>query len=145
MFFDTVRGIVAGSDKALYIDTDIAQQTADWIDPLSSGFTATGAAWNTNGTYLSGQSQRKKEFSHGTNKNKRNRRVDDRNNFPHNAQEDSSCFRTNAYSGAFRRFGADPVMESAQADTTPPYEFSFRSGVEQDSDGNWITVNSVGP
>ena len=41
--------------------------------------------------------------------------------------------------------GADPVMESAQADTTPPYEFSFRSGVEQDSDGNWITVNSVGP
>ena len=41
--------------------------------------------------------------------------------------------------------GADPVMESAQADTTPPYEFSFRSGVEQDSDGNWMTVNSVGP
>ena len=35
--FDTVRGIVAGSDKALFIDTDIAQQTADWIDPLSSG------------------------------------------------------------------------------------------------------------
>ena len=41
--------------------------------------------------------------------------------------------------------GADPVMESAQADTTPPYEFSFRSGVEQDSNGNWMTVNSVGP
>ncbi len=41
--------------------------------------------------------------------------------------------------------GADPVMESAQADTTPPYEYSFRSGVEQDSDGNWMTVNSVGP
>ena len=41
--------------------------------------------------------------------------------------------------------GADPVMESAQADTTPPYEFSFRSGVAQDSDGNWMTVNSVGP
>ena len=60
-------------------------------------------------------------------------------------KKDSTCFRTNAYSGAFRRFGADPVMESAQADTTPPYEFSFRSGVEQDSDGNWITVNSVGP
>ena len=31
--------------------------------------------------------------------------------------------------------GADPVMESAQADTTPPYEYSFRSGVEQDSNG----------
>lgn len=41
--------------------------------------------------------------------------------------------------------GADPVMESAQATTTPPYEFSFRSGVAQDSDGNWMTVNSVGP
>ena len=27
--------------------------------------------------------------------------------------------------------GADPVMESAEADTTPPYEFSFRSGVEK--------------
>ena len=41
--------------------------------------------------------------------------------------------------------GADSVMESAQADTTAPYEFSFRSGVAQDSDGNWMTVNSVGP
>ena len=41
--------------------------------------------------------------------------------------------------------GADPVMESAQATVTPPYEFSFRSGVAQDSDGNWMTVNSVGP
>ena len=41
--------------------------------------------------------------------------------------------------------GADAVTESAQADATPPYEFSFRSGVEQDSNGNWITVNSVGP
>ena len=41
--------------------------------------------------------------------------------------------------------GADPVMESAQADTAPPYEYSFRSGVAQDSDGNWMTVNSVGP
>ena len=41
--------------------------------------------------------------------------------------------------------GADPVMESAQAKTTPPYEFSFMSGVEKNSDGNWMTVNSVGP
>ena len=41
--------------------------------------------------------------------------------------------------------GADPVVESAQADITPPYEYSFRSGVEQDSNGNWMTVNSVGP
>jgi hypothetical protein len=29
--------------------------------------------------------------------------------------------------------------------TTAPYEYSFRSGVAQDSDGNWMTVNSVGP
>ena len=41
--------------------------------------------------------------------------------------------------------GADAVTESAEADATPPYEYSFRSGVEQDSDDNWITVNSVGP
>ena len=41
--------------------------------------------------------------------------------------------------------GADAVTESAEADATPPYEYSFRSGVAQDSDGNWITVNSVGP
>ena len=41
--------------------------------------------------------------------------------------------------------GADAVTESAEADATAPYEYSFRSGVAQDSDGNWITVNSVGP
>ena len=41
--------------------------------------------------------------------------------------------------------GADAVTESAKADATPPYEYSFQSGVAQDSDGNWITVNSVGP
>ena len=41
--------------------------------------------------------------------------------------------------------GADAVTESAEADATPPYEYSFRSGVAQDSNDNWITVNSVGP
>ena len=41
--------------------------------------------------------------------------------------------------------GADVVTESAEADATAPYEYSFRSGVEQDSNGNWMTVNSVGP
>ena len=41
--------------------------------------------------------------------------------------------------------GADPVMEGAAASYTLPYEFSYQSGVEQDSDGNWMTVNSVGP
>ena len=41
--------------------------------------------------------------------------------------------------------GADPVMEGAAASYTLPYQFSYQSGVEQDSDGNWVTVYSVGP
>lgn len=49
--FDTVRGIVSGNDAALFLNSNAAQQSADWIDPLSSGFTVTGAAWST-GTYL---------------------------------------------------------------------------------------------
>tara|TARA_R100001443_G_scaffold3451_3_gene10738 strand:+ start:2171 stop:4057 length:1887 start_codon:yes stop_codon:yes gene_type:complete len=49
--FDTVRGIVSGNDGGLFLNANTAQQSADWIDPLSSGFTVTGAAWST-GTYL---------------------------------------------------------------------------------------------
>jgi hypothetical protein len=41
--------------------------------------------------------------------------------------------------------GADPVFEGPAATTTGPYEFSFRSGVEQNEDGQWFTVYSVGP
>lgn len=41
--------------------------------------------------------------------------------------------------------GADPVFEGPAATTTGPYEFSFRSGVEQDADGKWFTVYAVGP
>jgi hypothetical protein len=41
--------------------------------------------------------------------------------------------------------GADPVFEGPQATTTPPYEFSYKSGVTQDADGKWFTVYSVGP
>jgi hypothetical protein len=41
--------------------------------------------------------------------------------------------------------GADIVFEGPQATTTPPYEFSFRSGVEQQADGKWYTKYSVGP
>jgi hypothetical protein len=43
------------------------------------------------------------------------------------------------------QLGADPVFEGPQATVTPPYEYSYRSGVEQDSEGNWTTVYSVGP
>lgn len=41
--------------------------------------------------------------------------------------------------------GADVVFEGPQATTTAPYEFSFRSGVEQMSDGKWYTKYAVGP
>lgn len=43
------------------------------------------------------------------------------------------------------QLGADPVLEAPAVSVTPPYEYSYRSGVEQDADGNWTTVNSVGP
>lgn len=41
-------------------------------------------------------------------------------------------------------FGGDVVLEGPQATTTPPYEFSYRNGVEQ-IDGKWYTKYSVGP
>lgn len=40
--------------------------------------------------------------------------------------------------------GADVVFEGPQATTTPPYEFSYRDGVQQ-VDGKWYTKYSVGP
>ena len=40
--------------------------------------------------------------------------------------------------------GCDVVFEGPQATTTPPYEFSYRNGVEQ-IDGKWYTKYSVGP
>lgn len=40
--------------------------------------------------------------------------------------------------------GCDVVLEGPQATTTPPYEFSYRNGVEQ-IDGKWYTKYSVGP
>ena len=49
--FDTVRGIVSGSDKALFLDNTSAQQTADWLDPSSTGFIVDGPNWGT-GTYV---------------------------------------------------------------------------------------------
>ncbi len=41
--------------------------------------------------------------------------------------------------------GADPVLNGAPASPTPPYEYSYESGVSQGDDGVWYTVNSVGP
>jgi hypothetical protein len=40
--------------------------------------------------------------------------------------------------------GADPVFEGPQATVTPPYEVSYRNGVEQQG-GKWYTKYSVGP
>ena len=55
--WDSVRGIVAGNDPYLWLDSDAAEVTnTDYIDPLSSGFTVTSSApaeLNTSsGTYI---------------------------------------------------------------------------------------------
>jgi hypothetical protein len=54
--FDTARGIVAGNDPMLTLNSNSAEFTgADYIDPLSSGFTVgtAGSELNANGgTYL---------------------------------------------------------------------------------------------
>jgi len=56
-YWDTLRGIVAGNDPYLLLNSNAAQVTnTDYIDPLSSGFTVTSsapAALNNNGgTYI---------------------------------------------------------------------------------------------
>jgi len=43
------------------------------------------------------------------------------------------------------QFNAELIFEGPQAVCTPPYEFSYRDGVVQDSDGRWFTKYSVGP
>jgi hypothetical protein len=55
--WDSVRGIVAGTDPYIRLNKENAQTTtSDWIDPLSSGFTVTNAAGNdmnnSGGTYI---------------------------------------------------------------------------------------------
>ena len=50
--FDTFRGIVAGNDPYLYLNTGTAENSGDYIDPLASGFTITsGAFWININTY----------------------------------------------------------------------------------------------
>jgi len=56
-YWDSVRGIIAGNDPYLLLNTTAAQVTnTDYIDPLASGFTVTSsapAALNNNGgTYI---------------------------------------------------------------------------------------------
>jgi len=49
--FDSARGIVAGNDKSLYLNTTAAEVTnADVVDPYSGGFATTSSL--TNGSYI---------------------------------------------------------------------------------------------
>ena len=49
--FDSARGIVAGNDKSLYLNTTAAEVTnADIVDPYSGGFATTSSL--TNGSYI---------------------------------------------------------------------------------------------
>ena len=55
--YDSVRGIVAGNDPYLLLNTTDTQVTnTDYIDPLSSGFTVTSSAPDalnaSGGTYI---------------------------------------------------------------------------------------------
>ena len=46
--WDSVRGIVAGNDPYLLLNSSAAEVTnTDYIDPLSSGFTVTSSAPNS--------------------------------------------------------------------------------------------------
>jgi hypothetical protein len=49
--FDTARGIASGSDKALFLNNTLAEQTADWLDPSSTGFIVDGPNWSSD-TYI---------------------------------------------------------------------------------------------
>jgi len=48
--WDTARGIVSGNDPYLRLNSSAQQNTADYIDPLASGFTLTSSF--TAGTYI---------------------------------------------------------------------------------------------
>jgi hypothetical protein len=49
--FDTIRGITSGIDSTIYLNTTDDEETADYIDPLSSGFSLVGSAWPS-GDYI---------------------------------------------------------------------------------------------
>ena len=51
--FNTERGIVAGNDPFLALNTTAAEYTlSDAIDPLSSGFTLVGSFWGSGSNYI---------------------------------------------------------------------------------------------
>ena len=48
--YDSVRGIVAGNDPHVFLDTNDNEQSSDYIDPYSGGFATTSGV--TNGDYI---------------------------------------------------------------------------------------------
>jgi hypothetical protein len=51
--WDTERGIVAGDDSTLYLDSTVAEDVYDFIDPYSTGFTITNLYGNYNNSGVS--------------------------------------------------------------------------------------------
>ena len=60
------------------------------------------------------------------------------------AQTQGAVFGTPLTEEFINQYGGDIVLEGPQATTTPPYQFSQRSGVEQ-LDGKWYTKHILGP
>jgi len=66
------------------------------------------------------------------------------NEFRTYAQTQGAVFGTPLTEEFINQYGGDIVLEGPQATTTPPYQFSQRSGVEQ-LDGKWYTKYIAGP
>lgn len=49
--FDTLRGFSSGNDSTIFLNTTDSEQLADYIDPLSSGFSIESSSW-ANGNYI---------------------------------------------------------------------------------------------
>ena len=60
------------------------------------------------------------------------------------AQTQGAVFGTPLTEEFINQYGGDIVLEGPQATTTPPYQYSQRSGVEQ-LDGKWYTKYIAGP
>ena len=60
------------------------------------------------------------------------------------AQTQGAVFGTPLTEEFINQYGGDIVLEGPQAITTPPYQYSQRSGVEQ-LDGKWYTKYIAGP
>jgi hypothetical protein len=60
------------------------------------------------------------------------------------AQTQGAVFGTPLTEEFINQYGGDIVLEGPQATTTPPYQFSQRSGVEL-LDGKWYTKYIAGP